>query len=163
YLRQQRGALLLTLVLVVCSSVLSVLGPYLLGQAIDRYVIPGDLPGLARICLAMLAVYGLNALVTWLQSYVLASAAQGTVAATQAQTCAGFVGRVMSFGSTSGVALVAGFGVFLAVQGLATVGTIASFVYYSREFGRPLNQIATLYNTIQSAIAGAERIFEMVD
>jgi ATP-binding cassette subfamily B protein len=306
YLRLQRAALLVTLVLVVCSTGLNVLGPYLLGRAIDRYVIPGDLAGLGQICLLMLGVYGANALVTWLQSYVMAGAAQATIAAirgdlfarvqtlplgyfdrrphgelmsrltndveainlvltesvtqlaagalsmvgiaavmfwmnpllalvsvlvvptmsltlnrwvasrtrsgfraqqaalgtlnglieetvsgqrvvkayrregraieqfenanralreaaTRAQTYAGFVGPVMNFVSNTGLALVAGVGGWMAVQGLATVGTIASFVNYSREFGRPLNQLATLYNTIQSAVAGAERIFEVID
>lgn len=51
----------------------------------------------------------------------------------------------------------------LAVNGLATVGTIGSFVTYSRRLGMPLNQIAQIYNMIQSAIAGAERVFEVMD
>ena len=51
----------------------------------------------------------------------------------------------------------------MALQGLTTVGTIATFVSYTRQFGRPLNQIANLYNTIQSALAGAERVFEILD
>jgi ATP-binding cassette subfamily B protein len=51
----------------------------------------------------------------------------------------------------------------MAVQGLATVGTIASFINYARRFSRPLNMIANLYNSIQSAIAGAERVFEVID
>ena len=48
-------------------------------------------------------------------------------------------------------------------MGMATVGTIASFINYTRLFGRPLNDIANLYNTIQAAIAGAERVFEIID
>jgi ATP-binding cassette subfamily B protein len=51
----------------------------------------------------------------------------------------------------------------MAVQDLATVGTIASFISYARQFARPLNSIAQLYNQIQSAIAGAERVFEIFD
>jgi ABC-type multidrug transport system ATPase subunit len=51
----------------------------------------------------------------------------------------------------------------MAVQGLASVGTIAGFITYTAQFGRPLNTIATLYNTIQAAIAGAERVFETLD
>ena len=51
----------------------------------------------------------------------------------------------------------------MVIQGLATVGTIASFITYSRQFGRPLNEIANLYNTIQSAVAGAERVFALID
>ena len=51
----------------------------------------------------------------------------------------------------------------MAVRGLATVGTIAAFINYTRQFGRPLNQIANLYNSIQGAVAGAERVFEVID
>jgi ATP-binding cassette subfamily B protein len=46
---------------------------------------------------------------------------------------------------------------------MATVGDIASFVQYARRFGWPLNGIASLYNSIQSAIAGAERVFAIID
>jgi len=62
-----------------------------------------------------------------------------------------------------GLAIVACVGGWVAVQGLVTIGTIASFVNYTRQLGRPLNDIANLYNTIQSALAGAERVFEVLD
>ena len=51
----------------------------------------------------------------------------------------------------------------LAALGMATVGEIATFINYSRQFGRPLNELATLYNTIQAAIAGAERVFALME
>ena len=51
----------------------------------------------------------------------------------------------------------------MTVQDLATVGIIAAFVTYSRQFFRPINQLSTLLNTFQSAIAGAERVFEIMD
>ncbi len=54
-------------------------------------------------------------------------------------------------------------GGWLAVQGLATVGEIAAFVNYSGRLRWPLNQIAQLFNSIQSALAGAERVFELMD
>ena len=57
YLRRQRQALLLTVALVAGSSALTVAGPYLLGYALDTYVLPGDLPGLARISGLMLGIY----------------------------------------------------------------------------------------------------------
>jgi ATP-binding cassette subfamily B protein len=79
YLARRRRALLGAAALIAISTGLNLAGPYLLGQAIDRYVVPHDLPGLARICLLMLAVYGLASLVTWLQSYVMAGVAQDTV------------------------------------------------------------------------------------
>jgi ATP-binding cassette subfamily B protein len=51
----------------------------------------------------------------------------------------------------------------MALRGWATVGTIAAFVNYARQFGRPLDMIANLYNLIQSAVAGAERVFQTID
>jgi ATP-binding cassette subfamily B protein len=306
YLRQQRAALIVTAVLVVGSTLLNVVLPYLLGRAIDQYVIPGDLNGLWQIGLLMLGLYALNSVLTWLQSYIMAGAAQRTVrdirndlfgrlqqlplrffdqrphgdlmsrltndvenvnqvlsdgivqivsgvlsmlgvavvmiginpllalvsivttaamslfinrwlaprmrtgfrdqqatlgtlnglieetitgqrvvkayhrepviiaefdkandalrhAATRAQTVAGFIGPMMNFTGNIGLSIVAGVGGWLAVQGLATVGTIASFITYSRQFGRPLNELANLYGSIQSAIAGAERVFAVID
>jgi ATP-binding cassette subfamily B multidrug efflux pump len=306
YLRQQKIALILTAAMVAVTVVLNVLGPYLLGRAIDAYISPRDLPGLAWLCLLLLGIHTLNSLLTWLQSYVMAGASQRTVrdirndlfvklqalplrffdqrahgdlmsrltndvenvnqvladgvvqvvsgvlsmigvaavmlwinpllavvsllsislmtltlnrwiaprmragfrtqqaslgtlnglieetitgqrvvkayhrepvviaqfdasnrelrqAATRAQIFAGFIGPMMNCVNNLGLAIVAGFGGWMAVQGLATVGTIASFITFSRQFGRPLNELATLYGAIQSAIAGAERVFMVID
>jgi ATP-binding cassette subfamily B protein len=68
-----------------------------------------------------------------------------------------------NFVNNVGFAIVAGAGGWMAVRGLASVGTIAAFISYARQFTMPLNQIANLYNTIQSALAGAERVFEVID
>jgi len=61
------------------------------------------------------------------------------------------------------IAIVAGLGGWMTLQGLATVGTISVFITYSRRFSDPLRQFSNLYNTIQSALAGAERVFEILD
>jgi ATP-binding cassette subfamily B protein len=306
YLRHQRWALILTALAVVATTGLNLAGPYLLGQAIDKHIMAGDLPGLIRICLLMLAIYGLISLLTWFQTYIMAAASQRAVAeirndlfeheqtlslrffdqrahgdlmsrltndvenvsmvlaqsvtqlvsgflslvgvgavmlilnwrlalvtlltiplmmlfltrwvagrtrtgfrqqqkalgklngiieetitgqrvvkaynreqavmadfdfanrelreaATRAQTFSGFIGPMMNFVNNLGLAIVAGAGGWMTLGGLATVGTIASFINYARQFGRPLNEIASLYNTIQSAVAGAERVFETID
>jgi ATP-binding cassette subfamily B protein len=84
-------------------------------------------------------------------------------AATHAQVYAGFVGPTMNFVHNTGLTVVAAAGGWMALQGIATVGNIATFINYSRQFGRPLNEIANLYNTIQSAVAGAERVFAILD
>jgi len=84
-------------------------------------------------------------------------------AALQAQIYSGFVGPLMNALNNSSLAIVAATGSVMAVKQLATVGTIAAFITYTRQFGRPLSEIAALYNSIQSAIAGAERIFEVID
>jgi ATP-binding cassette subfamily B multidrug efflux pump len=306
YLQRQKVALIATTLMVVVTTGLTLLGPYLLGKAIDDYMLPGDLPGLARICLLMLGAYALSSLFTWLQAYVMAEASKRTVrdirddlfaslqtlslrffdqhthgdlmsrltndveninnvlstsvtqlvsavltmggvavmmtlinlhlaavtlltvplmvllisrqvadrtragfrwqqaslgklnglieetvtgqrvvkafnrepvvmeefavanrdlqrASTRAQIFAGFVGPLMNFVNNLSLAIVAGVGGWMAVRGLATVGTIAAFIDYARQFGRPLNEIANLYNTIQGAVAGAERVFEIID
>ncbi|MCW3059922.1 MAG: transporter related protein, partial [Capsulimonas sp.] len=306
YLRHQRAALIGTAFMVAAGVALNLAGPYLLGRAIDRYILGHDLPGLARICALMLVVYVTNSLLTWFQSYIMAGASQRTVreirkdlfarlqhlplsffdkrphgelmsrltndvenvsqvlsdsvtqivsgvlntigvtiamlllnvpltavtlitittitvvlnrwvatrtraqfrlqqaalgklngfieetitgqrvvkayhqepaaiaefaasnlelrqAATRAQIFSGFIGPVMNFIGNLGLAIVAGVGGYLAVRGAITVGTIATFINYTRQFGRPLNEIASLYNSIQSAMAGAERVFEIID
>ena len=84
-------------------------------------------------------------------------------ASTRAQIFAGLLGPLTNFVNNTGFAIVAGAGGWMAVKGLATVGAIASFVGYARQFTMPLNQIANLYNAIQSALAGAERVFEVID
>lgn len=61
------------------------------------------------------------------------------------------------------VIVLAGLGGWLAIQGLATVGTIATFISYGRRFIQPLRQLANIYNNIQAALAGAERVFEIID
>ncbi len=306
YLRRQRMAVTFAALLVAVNTLLALLGPYFLTKAIDDYILPGDLPGLARLCAIMLGIYALNSLFTWLQAYTMAGAAQRTVrdlredlfdnlqtlslrffdqrahgdlmsrlsndvenvnvvlaesatqlvsgllslvgvaaimlwlnprlalvslialpfmmlllmrwvaprtrsgyraqqaalgtlnglieetvtgqrvvkaysrepkvmaefavanadlrqAATRAQIFGGFMGPLVNFVNNMGLAIVAGVGGWMALQGLATVGSIAGFINYSRQFSRPLNEIATLYNSIQSAIAGAERVFAIID
>jgi len=281
YLRRQTWALAGTVVLVAAASGLGLLGPYLMGMAIDDYILKNDLPGLARTALLMLGTYLLGSLTTWLQTYVMAGASQRAVrdmrddlfaklqtlslrffdrhthgelmsrlandvenisnvlnesvtqlissllslvgvaammflinarlavvslvtiplmmflsqwiakrtrkgfreqqetlgqlngiieetvtgqrvvkayvreevaieqfdaanrklrwASTHAQVFAGAIGPLTNFVNNVGFAIVAGAGGWMAVQGLATVGTIASFVNYARQFARPLN------------------------
>ena len=61
------------------------------------------------------------------------------------------------------IAIIAGLGGILAVQGIVTVGTVAAFISYSQRFTEPLRSVANMYNTIQSALAGAERVFDILD
>ncbi len=61
------------------------------------------------------------------------------------------------------VIVLAGLGGWLALQGLASVGTIAAFINYGQNFVQPLRQLANMYNSIQAALAGAERVFEIID
>jgi ATP-binding cassette subfamily B multidrug efflux pump len=61
------------------------------------------------------------------------------------------------------VIVLVGLGGYLALQGLVTVGMIATFIAYAQNFIQPLRQLANMYNSIQAALAGAERVFEMID
>lgn len=92
-----------------------------------------------------------------------AANAELRAASTHAQTFAGVVGPVMNFINNFAVAAVAGVGGWLVVGGSTSVGTVAAFLNYTRQMSQPINQIAQLYNQLQSALAGAERVFEMLD
>jgi len=83
--------------------------------------------------------------------------------AQRAEITSGLLGPINNFMNNLGLAIVIGTGAFLAVKGFVTVGIIAAFVTYTRQFFRPLNQLSNLLNTFQSAIAGAERVFEILD
>lgn len=83
--------------------------------------------------------------------------------AQRAEITSGLLGPINNFMNNLGLAIVIGTGAFLAVKSIVTVGIIAAFVTYTRQFFRPLNQLSNLLNTFQSAIAGAERVFEILD
>ena len=61
------------------------------------------------------------------------------------------------------VIVLVGLGGYLALKGLATIGMIATFIAYAQGFIQPLRQLANMYNSIQAALAGAERVFEIID
>ncbi|AEJ42409.1 ABC transporter ATP-binding protein [Alicyclobacillus acidocaldarius] len=81
----------------------------------------------------------------------------------RAQAVAGSMGPAMNLMRNLAYALIALAGGLLAVHGLVSVGTIVSFLNYASQFSQPLNQIANQYNLLQAALAGAERIFEILD
>jgi ATP-binding cassette subfamily B protein len=306
YIRTDRIRLIIAVILVILSTGANILGPYLMARAIDDYIIPGDMSGLARILLLMAGVYVLGSLLIWLQSRLMAVVAQNTVhrlrtnifaklqalplrffdqrphgdtmsrvtndvetlsqvlsegttqilssvltgvgvavlmlwlepglaavaivsllvfalivngyisprsragfrlqqknlgelngvieetitgqrtvtaynqqatklaqfdagnkelriASTRAQTFAGVVGPIMNFINNFTLALVAAVGGWMVVDARTTVGIVASFLSYTRQLSQPINQIAQLYNQLMSALAGAERIFEILD
>lgn len=81
----------------------------------------------------------------------------------QAQIWSGFLMPLMNVINNIGFALIAIVGGMLAIKNLITIGVIASFISYSRQFARPLNDLANIFNTLQSGVAGAERVFEIFD
>ncbi|MBS4175300.1 ABC transporter ATP-binding protein [Bacillus sp. FJAT-49736] len=81
----------------------------------------------------------------------------------KAQIFSGFLMPIMNVINNIGFAAVAIVGGILAAKSLITVGVIASFLSYSRQFVRPLNDLANIFNVLQSGVAGAERVFEILD
>jgi len=65
--------------------------------------------------------------------------------------------------STIATAIVAGYGGYLVINDLVTVGVIISFLTYVRSFYEPIQAVSMIYTNLQSALAGAERIFELLD
>ncbi|HHP5606099.1 TPA: ABC transporter ATP-binding protein [Bacillus paranthracis] len=305
YMGYQKAALTFVIFLVFATTLLGLLGPYLMGVIIDQYIVPKDLNGTARMCMLLIAIYGITVFLTWLQTFVMVNVALKTiqkirqdifekiqtlslrffdvrsqgdlmsrvtndidnlnqaltqsvvqiissaltfigvtiamfaldwilaivtlitvpimffvtkklvaysgknfakrqkdlgelngfieeaitgadvttlygkeketvqnfnkineqlrVSATKADTFSAFIFPSMNFINNLGMGLVIGTGPVMALNGMTTVGVIAAFINYSRQFSRPLSQFATLMNTIQAAVAGGERVFEIMD
>jgi len=80
-----------------------------------------------------------------------------------AQTYTGFIPKLMNMLNNMSFAVIAGAGGLLALHGHVSVGVIVTFAEYARQFTRPLNDLANQFNTFLSAVAGAERVFEVLD
>lgn len=81
----------------------------------------------------------------------------------KAQILGGSMGPCMNCIGNIGFLLIAAFGGWFAIEGIISVGTIQAFITYSKQFTRPINEIANQYAQLQSALAGAERVFEIMD
>ncbi|SIQ50951.1 ATP-binding cassette, subfamily B [Bacillus cereus] len=305
YMGYQKAALTFVIFLVFVTTLLGLLGPYLMGVIIDQYIVPKDLSGTARMCMLLIVIYGITVFLTWLQTFVMINVALKTIqkirqdifekiqtlslrffdirsqgdlmsrvtndidnlnqaltqsvvqiissaltfigvtiamfaldwilaivtlitvpimffvtkklvaysgknfakrqkdlgelngfieeaitgadvttlygkeketvqnfnkineqlriSATKADTFSAFIFPSMNFINNLGMGLVIGTGSVMVLNGMTTVGVIAAFINYSRQFSRPLSQFATLMNTIQAAVAGGERVFEIMD
>ncbi len=73
------------------------------------------------------------------------------------------VGPCVNFINNLSLALISVCGALLYLQGLMTVGSISSFVLYSRKFSGPINETANIVGELQSALAAAERVFRLLD
>lgn len=305
YMKRQRMGLMVSVILVILSSILSLLGPYFIGVIIDHYILPKDVSGTIRMVWLLVGIYVGTSIITWLQSYVMVNISLNTIkvlredlfaklqtlslrffdrnkhgelmsrftndleqlnqalsqsviqfvsslltiigvtiamfslnwvlaivsfltiplmlfvtkkivsvsrrnfsqrqkdvgelngvveetisggevialfskeedtfqqfhevnerlrnSAIRADMFSGTLGPVNNFLSNIGLAIVIAIGALMALNGHTTIGVIASFVTYSRQFTRPINQLSTLLNSIQAALAGAERVLETMD
>ncbi len=73
------------------------------------------------------------------------------------------MGPLMNMINNFSFVIVAAFGAWFALRGMISVGVISAFIIYSKQFSRPINELAQLYGQIQTAVAGAERIFSVLD
>jgi len=305
YFRNEKKGLILAIAFTILATGASVFGPFLLGVAIDRYMLVGDMAGLAMISIVMAAVYISSSFFLWLQGYTMVGVAQRSIrrlrqdlfdkfqtlpvkffdtkphgelmsrltndinnishtlsesvtqlvsslltlvgivvimfflnpilalvamstvpfvlvvtgiiakqsrknflaqqkalgelngyveerisgakvvkaygreestvqefqtinesyrrSAIMAQIFAGSFGPIMNMVNNFGYAIVAFAGGWMSVKGIVSVGLVASFIVYVGQFNRPINQIAQMFNAIQAALAGAERVFEILD
>lgn len=83
--------------------------------------------------------------------------------ATKAQIASGYLMPMMNVINNLTYVLIAIASGVMALNGGLTVGEISSFLLYSRQFSRPFVEIANIYNNFQTAVAGAERIIEILD
>lgn len=86
-----------------------------------------------------------------------------TKAGIQTDIFSGVMGPIMNCIGNIGFVIIAAFGGYFAVNGLISVGVISAFIVYAKQFSRPINEIAQIYGQLQSAIAGAERVFTVLD
>jgi len=81
----------------------------------------------------------------------------------KAQVWSGYMMPLMNVINNFIFAIIAIIGGVLSVGYGLAVGTVVSFMSYSKQFSQPLNVVAGMFNNIQSALAGAERVFEILD
>ncbi|MBR2208362.1 MAG: ABC transporter ATP-binding protein [Synergistaceae bacterium] len=86
-----------------------------------------------------------------------------TKAGIKADIFGGIMGPVMNCIGNVGFVMIAVFGGYFAAEGIISVGTIAAFIVYAKQFSRPINEIAQVYGQLQTAIAGGERVFAILD
>ena len=73
------------------------------------------------------------------------------------------MGPVMNVVNNVGFVIIAAFGGYFAINNIISIGVISAFIVYARQFGRPIDELAQIYGQIQTAVAGAERVFEVMD
>ncbi|MFT7840424.1 ABC transporter ATP-binding protein [Saccharothrix sp. BKS2] len=83
--------------------------------------------------------------------------------ATSAQFMSGLIMPVMMFLSNISYVAVAVVGGLRITSGAMTLGEVQAFIQYSRQFTQPLTQVASMANLMQSGVASAERVFEVLD
>ena len=80
-----------------------------------------------------------------------------------AEILGGSMGPVMNVINNISFVIIAAFGGYFAINHIISIGVISAFIVYAKQFGRPIDELAQIYGQIQTAIAGAERLFAVMD
>ena len=86
-----------------------------------------------------------------------------TKAGIKTDVFSGVMGPVMNCIGNIGFVIIAVFGGYFSMKGLISVGVVSAFIVYAKQFSRPINEIAQIYGQLQTAVAGAERVFAVLD
>jgi ATP-binding cassette subfamily B multidrug efflux pump len=81
----------------------------------------------------------------------------------KAQFVSGTIMPLIRFVGNMGYVVIAVVGGIFVTQGSITIGNVQAFMQYSRQFGMPITQLASIANVLQSTVAAAERVFELLD
>lgn len=92
-----------------------------------------------------------------------ATADSMTRAGIMADAVAGTLGPLSNCIGNIGFVIIAAFGGYFAIHDMISVGVISAFIVYARQFSRPINELAQIYGQLQTAVAGAERVFYVMD
>lgn len=80
-----------------------------------------------------------------------------------AEILGGSMGPVMNVINNISFVIIAAFGGYFAINHIISIGVISAFIVYAKQLGRPIDELAQIYGQIQTAIAGAERVFAVMD
>ena len=80
-----------------------------------------------------------------------------------AEILGGSMGPVMNVINNISFVIIAAFGGYFAINHIISIGVISAFIVYAKQFGRPIDELANIWGQIQTAIAGAERVFAVLD
>ncbi|MCR5215721.1 MAG: ABC transporter ATP-binding protein/permease [Lachnospiraceae bacterium] len=159
----------LPLALISCSTValslgvISLLTKYMRIYYVKRQVLLGQLNGTVEEYITNIKTVKAYSLEKEVVEQFSTTADHLTRTGIISEAISGSMGPCMNMISNVAFVVVAVFGAYFALEGYITVGVISAFIVYSKQFSRPLNEIAQLYGQIQTAIAGAERIFEVLE
>jgi len=150
------------------TVVLTVVGTKYLSKAmrkvyLERQTVLGELNGNAEEmvnCYKTVTAYGRQQFV---KDEFNALSDRLTKVGIHAEILGGSMGPLMNCINNIGFVIIAAFGGYFAITGTISVGTISAFIVYAKQFGRPIDEIAQIWGQIQTALAGAERVFIIMD